>query len=252
MTADEFIFRGDLQKTPLPEMLATIHRYGVPGVMDFKSAGKTRKLYFIDGDVIFAASSDRADSLGDFLRRSGRISDAELEVSISELTRSKGKRHGNILVEMGFLKREELGAAVREQVQSILWGLFNWTEGEVGFRVGRFKDEEVYKIRIPTPRAILSGCKHIKDAKIVMGRLGNRSTTFKSLEVPAHLENLQLDSSERTVWKLVDGKRSLFEICEQGPLSAGINARILYALMYLQLIEKTAATTPGIRIKAKG
>ena len=30
----EFVFRGDITDTPIPEMLATIHRYGVPGVME--------------------------------------------------------------------------------------------------------------------------------------------------------------------------------------------------------------------------
>jgi len=252
MSTDEFVYRGHLEETPLPKMLATIHRHGIPGVMDFIREEDSKKLYFIDGDVIFASSSDRKDSLGDYLLKKGRITEAQLEVSIMELKSSQGKRHGSILVEMGFLKREELGAAVRDQVQNILWSLFNLKEGKVRFKVGRFKDDEVYKIKIPTPRAILSGCKHISDAKMVMGTLGNRSTVFKPLPIPAHLENLHLDSSERAILNLVDGKRTLYEVCEQGPLGAGVNARILYALMHLQLVEKVSTSSSGIRIKAKG
>jgi len=252
MSAGEFIYHGDLAKTPLPEILATIHRYGVPGVLEFKREEESRKLYFIGGDVIFASSSDRADSLGDFLLKQGRITESQLQVSVMELKRSTGQRHGNILVQMGFLKAEELGSVVREQVQSILWSLFNWDQAVVSFTVGRFKDDEVYKIKIPTPRAILSGCKHIKDVKPVMARLGSRSTVFRRREMPEHLENLQLDSSERSLLQMIDGKQTLFEICEAGPLSAGVNARILDAFMHLQLIEKVDLKTPGIRIKAKG
>ncbi len=251
MSDGEFIYRGDLGRSPVPEILATIHRYGVPGVLEFHRGDGRRKLYFLDGDVIFASSSDRADSLGDFLLKEGRITQSQLEVSIAELRRSQGKRHGKILVQMGFLRPEDLGSAVREQVQGILWGLFNWTEGEVKFSVGRFKDDEVYKIKIPTPRAILSGCKHIVDAKPVMARLGSRSTIYRRLEMPNHLENLQLDSSERAVLQSVDGKKTLIEICEAGPLSAGVNARILDAFMHLGLIERANASSPGIRIKAK-
>lgn len=250
MSDGEFIYRGDLEKSPVPEILSTIHRYGVPGVLEFHRGDENRKLYFLDGDIIFASSSNRSESLGDFLLKKGRITEAQLEVSIAELRRSK-ERHGKILVQMGFLKPEELGSAVREQVQGILWGLFNWVEGEVMFSVGRFKDDEVYKIKIPTPRAVLSGCKHIADAKLVMSRLGSRSTVFRRLEMPEHLENLLLDSSERSVLQMVDGKKTLYEICEEGPLSAGVNARILDAFMYLQLIEKVDAATHGIRIKAK-
>jgi len=85
-----------------------------------------------------------------------------------------------------------------------------------------------------------------------MARLGSRSTIFRRLEIPEHLENLHLDSSERGVLQMVDGKKTLFEICEAGPLSAGVNARVLDALMHLQLIEKIDLSAPGIRIKAKG
>ncbi len=132
MIGEEYVFRGDLARTPLPEMLATIHRHGVPGVMEFTDDEGTTRLYFTDGDVIFATSSNRGESLGDYLLSKGRITEAQLKVSSEELERSPGKRHGSILVQMGFLRSEELGIAVREQVQSILWGLFNWADGRGG------------------------------------------------------------------------------------------------------------------------
>ena len=238
MIGDEYVFRGNLAVTPLPEMLATIHRHGVPGGMEFTGKDETSRLFFIDGDVIFATSSNRGESLGDYLLKKGRITTAQLQVSSEELARSPGKRHGSILVQMGFLTNEELGIAVREQVQNILWSLSNWQEGEVVFRVGRFRDDEVYKIKISTPRAILSGCKHIKDPKIVMARLGGRTTVFRRLKLPEHLEKLNFDTSEYALLDLIDGRTTLFDLCEKGPVNPGVSARILYAFMYLQLVEK--------------
>jgi hypothetical protein len=251
MTAEEFVFRGDLARTPLPEMLATIHRHGVPGVMEFTSEKGTTRLFFIDGDVIFATSSNRGKSLGDHLLSKGRITEAQLKVSSEELDRNPGKRHGSILVQMGFLRSEELGIAVREQVQSILWGLFNWSEGEVVFRVGRFRDDEVYKIKIPTPRAILSGSKHITDAKAVMARLGGRNTVFRREELPDHLENLHLETSEHTMLELVDGRTTLFDLCEKGPMNPGVNARLMYAFMNLHLVERVQSPPSGIKIQVR-
>jgi hypothetical protein len=251
MAADEFVYRGNLAETPLPEMLATIHRHGVPGVMAFTAEDVTKRVFFVDGDVIFATSSDRSESLGDFLLREGRITDEQYRESSDEMLRSPGTRHGSVLVQMGFLTQEQLGEAVREQVQSLVWSVFNWSSGAVTFRVGRFRDDEVYKIKIPTPRVILSGCRRLEDGKAVTTRLGGRNAVFGRLEVPSHLESLELEEAERRLLELVDGKRTLFQLCEKGPLGAGQNARVLYALAVLGLIERESTGGGGIKIQVR-
>ncbi len=250
MQEQEFVYRGDLAETPLPEMLATIHRYRVPGVMELTDGTVTKRIYILDGDVIFATSSDRAESLGDFLLREGRITKAQYRVSCDELARSPGKRHGTILVEMGFLTEEELGPAVRDQVQQILWSLFDWERGSVTFRVGEFRADEVFKLKIPTPRAILSGCRRISDGRRVTARLGGRNTILKRLPVADHLSGLRLERGERELLELVDGRRTLLELCEAGPFSPGLNARTLYAFFALQLVDRERSPS-GVRIQVR-
>ncbi len=249
--AEEFVYRGNLAETPLPEMLATIHRHGVPGVMAFTQGDVTKRVFFVDGDVIFATSSDRSESLGDFLVREHRITADQYRASSEEMLRSPGTRHGSVLVQMGFLTQDELGEAVREQVQTIVWSVFNWQRGSVTFRVGRFRDDEVYKIKIPTPRVILSGCRRLDDGKAVTGRLGGRHAVFGRLAVPPHLEKLELEAAERQLLDLVDGKRTLFQLCEQGPLKAGQNARVLYAMSVLGLIERESTAGGAIKIQVR-
>ena len=251
MAADEFVYRGNLAETPLPEMLATIHRHGVPGVMAFTEADITKRVFFVDGDVIFATSSDRSESLGDFLVREGRITDEQYRQSSDEMLRSPGTRHGSVLVQMGFLTQDELGKAVREQVQTIVWSVFNWKRGAVTFRVGRFRDDEVYKIKIPTPRVILSGCRRLDDGKTVTTRLGGRHAVFGRLKVPQHLESVELEQAEQQVLELVNGKRTLFQLCEEGPLRPGQNARVLYAMSVLGLIERESTGGGAIKIQVR-
>ncbi len=251
MAEADFVYHGNLEETPLPEMLATIHRHAVPGLMEFAREGETKRVFFVDGDVIFATSSDRTESLGDYLLSQGRISKAQYRVSCDELIRSPGRRHGTILVQMGFLREDELGVVVREQVQAILWSLFNWGSGQVSFRVGRFRDDEIYKIKVPTPRAILSGCKRITDAKVVMARLGGRHTVLARVPRPEHLATLTLETGEQELLELVNGKRPLQELCESGPFNPGMNARVLYAFLVLQLVERERAATSGIKIQVR-
>jgi hypothetical protein len=252
MSSDEFVYRSDLEKTPLPEILATVNRYGVPGVLEVSQADVVKRVYLFDGDIIFATSTDRDESLGDYLVQAGEITKAQLQESSHALSQSPGARHGEILVKMGFLDRERLGAAVRKQVQSILWSLFNWDKGQVSFKVGTAKDDEVFKIKIPTARAIVAGCRRIEDPKMITARMGGRGALLKKLPPPPHLEKFRLEPDERELLELVDGKRTLYELCESGPASAGANARILYAFSELQLLTIDPSSSGKILIQVRG
>lgn len=252
MPEGAFIYRGNLSQTPLPEMLATIHRYKVPGVMELSHQGVSKSIYIVDGDVIFSTSSDRRESLGDHLLAKGKITKAQLRVSAGEMARSPGKRHGTVLVELGFLAPDELGPAVREHVQVILWSMFDWEEGEVTFRVGRFRDDEVYKLKIPTPAAIVAGCRRITDGRAVTARLGGRSTVYMPVPRGNHLTGLHLQPEEQRMLEMVDGKKTLLQLCEAGPLPPGVNARLLYAFSVLGMVEKDELShSSGIRIQVR-
>jgi hypothetical protein len=74
VSSARFEFRGDLALTPLPEVLETIHGYKVPGVLSAMKDGIEKKIFISHGDVIFATSGDRHDSLGDYMLRTARIS----------------------------------------------------------------------------------------------------------------------------------------------------------------------------------
>jgi hypothetical protein len=248
MGSDDFIYRGNLAETPMPEMLATIHRYRVPGVMELTAQDMTKTVHILDGDIIFATSSDRKESFGDFLLQKGRITEAQYRVSVDEMDRSPNRRHGSILVDMGFLEPGELGPLVREQVQLILWTLFDWQAGEVSFRVGRFREHERYKIKIPTPRAILAGCRHISDPRRLTTKMGGRQAVLKRARVPEHLRGLRLESSEHDLLELVDGATQLQDLCEQGPYAPGENARVLYAFAVLGIVETATAGSSAIKI----
>ena len=252
MSSGEFVYRSDLQKTPLPEILATVNRYGVPGVLEVVRDQCTKRVYLLDGDIIFATSSDRAESLGDFLVGIGVINEDELRASSDELANQPGARHGEILVRMGLIEEGELGSAIRKQAQAILWSLFNQDEGTVSFMVGRAKDDEVFKIKIPTARAIIAGCRRIADPTTVTARLGGREAVLKRLPRPPHLEDFRLEPDERELLDLVDGKRALFELCESGAASAGANVRVLYAMSKLQLVAVDPASSGKILIQVRG
>lgn len=243
------IYVGELAETPLPEMLATIHRYRVPGMLVAEVGEFTKKVCISGGDIVFAWSTNRAESFGDMLLTSGRITKEQFRDSSIRLLDNPEKRHGQILVEMGLMTEEEMRAHVLEQVQRIVWSLFGVPEGRVTFTLGDFAADEVYRLCIPAPRAILHGCKTVAESKNLLARLGSKNAVFGRLPTPEHLEAVELEPGEEQLLSLVDGERTLFELCEQGPFSAGLNGRILYGLHALGLIVREREHAGGIKVQ---
>src|SRR5438445_6605355 len=111
MATPKFEYRGDLSTLPLPEILATIHRYRVPGVVSVSREGRIRRAYVDDGLVTFAASNERDLGLAAFLLSRGLL-DPETAREAQERRARDGLRMGQVLLQMGALTPERLNAAI--------------------------------------------------------------------------------------------------------------------------------------------
>jgi len=241
-----FEFRGDLSKTPLPEVLQTVHHYRVPGVLVARRGELEKKIYIWNGDVIFASSNDRDDSLGNVLLRAGKLTRAQFDESVTRLiearTSQETRRHGAVLVDMGLLSPEELFASVTRQVKDILYSLFDWEEGEVTFNVGRFRTDEIIQLEVPARHAIVSGVKSVRDARRLVGILGPSWTVFDPSFVPSEIADVALEPGEVRLLQQVDGTKNLRELVGLGPGDAAHNAKLLYAFFVLKLISRRDVT----------
>lgn len=242
-----FEFRGDLSKTPLPEVLQTVHHYRVPGVLVVRRGEAEKKIYLWNGDVIFATSSDREESLGNVLLRSGLLTRAQFDESVKRLVEARAaeetRRHGEVLVEMGLLTKETLVASVTRQVRDLVYTAFDWEEGAVTFAVGRFRTDEIIQLEIPTRQAIVAGVKAVRDPRRLIGLLGPSWTVFDPCYNPAEIGDVALDPAEIRLLQHVDGTKTLRELVGLGPADAGHNAKLLYAFFVLKLISRRDVTS---------
>jgi hypothetical protein len=235
-------FHSDLAETALPEILHTIDRFQVPGVIQASREGVVKHVHIREGNVVHATSTDREDSLGNFLLRTGRISTQDFLDTMREREQLQ-RRHGELLIERGILSPAEVYDAIRQQVEAIVWSLFYWREGRVSFTIGEPEVGHQVRILLPMRQVILRGIKGAPDAKALVARLGRRDTVFALACRTEDLIEGALDRDEYRLLTLVDGRRTLYEICSEGPLAAAENGKILYAFHVLQLIRRVADAT---------
>jgi hypothetical protein len=248
-------YRGDLRTTALPEMLAVVHQIRVSGVVEATYGEFAKKIFLESGYVVHASSSDLADSLGSFLRSSGRLSDGQFHAAMQK--RAEGKRRlGEVLVEQGVLSPGQVFEAIKEHVENIIWSLFSWEEGTVTFQLGEPDLSGVVRIQIPLRQVILQGIKRAANARSLVQRMGGREALFEPHYRFEDLIEVALEDQEYRLLAMVDGKRSLYELCTQGTLAAADNARLLYAFFVLGLIRRAPAasdkpTPGGIKIRLR-
>ena len=232
----KFQYRGNLAETTLPEMLYTIDRFRVPGVVQAshdRDQQVVKRVFIRDGYVVHASSTDRNDSLGVYLRRTGRITLEQFE-RLARAREQTTKRFGTLLVEERLLSPREVFAAIREQVEGIVWSLFYWNEGEVTYGAGDFEPEDMVQIQLSLREVIFEGIKRAPDARALLARLGGRETV--------------LEPCYRT---------TLYDLCSSGPQSPGDNAKLLYAFTVLHLARPAGRGSEGkgpvkIRLESSG
>jgi len=249
-------YRGDLRQTALPEMLAIIDHTRVAGIVEAVYGDATKKIYLENGYVVHASSSELADSLGNYLRRSGHLSDEQYEAAM-ERRAGSSRRLGELLIELKLLAPDEVYQSIREHVEAILWSLFSWEEGVVTFTIGAPDLTGFVRIQIPLRQVVIQGVKRAANAKSIVQRMGGRETLLEPNYKFEELIEVGLERDEYELLSRVDGKKTLYELCTGGPFSAADAARELYAFSVLGLIRKSSSARRerpsggGIRIKLR-
>jgi hypothetical protein len=251
MSSRKFEYRGDLSTLPLPEILATIDRYRVPGVVSISRGGRVRRVSVDDGLVIFAASNEREAGLAAFLLKQG-VLDAETAFEAQERRARDGLRMGQVLLQMGILTPERLNAAIAGQIREIVIGAFEWDAGEAVFEIGARRSADFVRVELPIPELIVEGIRATVNVKRLVRRLGSAQTVLERVPGP----QLSLFSApEQSFYQAVDGKTPLQRLSARGPASQTENVRLLYAFFCFGLLRKVRAVASGakkIQYKTEG
>lgn len=247
--ASRAVFQTDLGQTPLPEILVTVHHHKVPGSIECRRGNEQKDIFVDRGVIIFATSNQVRDSLGDKLLREGKITREQYDESVRRLLSTR-KRQGTILTEMNVIHPDVLFTSLREQIMEIVFSVLSWDAGTVAFRPGRHRQNEFIKSDVPILQCVLQGVRKMPDAKALVARLGTKATVLTRTDRP--VEDFTLEADEQRLLDAIDGKRTLYDLINTPPLPPGMNARILYAFLALQLISTRSPEPLKVRFHTEG
>jgi len=235
--AIEVPLKGDLREYPIAQIFISLNRTGMTGVFTVATPRFTKKVYFKDGDAIFAASNLEDDRLGEMLLKWGKINLQQYDRSV-ELLKKTGKRQGQILVELGYLTPKELYWAVKEQVREIIYSLFNLDHGEYEFVPGPLPTEEVITLRMSIGNLIYEGIKRTTNWSLIRRALPDNLVPRLSSNPLSLFQEIKFSETDKKIFTLIDGKRTVKQIIDNSWISPFDALKILYTLYCLEVIEE--------------
>lgn len=119
---------GNYTFNDLPDILESLRSKKTTGILTLHQDQAVKSLFFKEGNLVYASSSENEDRLGDVLLKSGKITQEHYKIS-SELIKKTGKRQGSILVEMGVISPKDLFAGLKIQIKEIISSVILWEEG---------------------------------------------------------------------------------------------------------------------------
>jgi len=220
--------RGNLSDTSPCEVLSALCRNGATGVLTLQGGGLEKSIYLEKGRIVFAASKDPDDRLGELLLTRGLVKREQLEEASSIIR--PGKRLGTILVESGFLPASELPRWVREQVKEIVFSVFSWGEGAYRFEAGPLPSGEVITLRISTAEIFLAGLRRVQKWSVLRKGAGEIRIPYRL--VPGFrelLKDVHLGKEEESLLLFLESGESSME---QAARNSNLTTLLVYQLFF--------------------
>ncbi|MGH9424530.1 MAG: DUF4388 domain-containing protein, partial [Thermoanaerobaculia bacterium] len=202
MSDDGLSIQGTLAETTVPDLFRSLIRSGETGIVSLEAIGRNDVIYFIDGKITFASSSDPDMGLGEVLLRGGELTLHQYNHAIERLV--VARRIGALLCELGYLQPEELMRAVERQASAIVLNC-------VGYRTGSYTIEftsefppDTISLPLNTDRLILDGVQSIELWSLItrgLGRLDRLLEHVPGADTRAY--SLELTDEESHVFSLL-------------------------------------------------
>ncbi|MFY3743202.1 DUF4388 domain-containing protein [Anaeromyxobacter sp. Red801] len=222
-------FAGSLSALSVPEVIQFVFTSLKTGVLllafgadgehaaapDRPEQLRRRSIFFRDGQVVFASSSEPAERLGPMLVRSGLVRDEDLE-RCRHLV-SAGHPLGQVLVDQGLLSPGQLYEGMTLQVTEILMGSFLEAAGTFAFLEGRTDEQNAVKLPQRTRELLLEGMRRVEEAEQLGRELGGREVVLRRARAGADAGGLA--PLEARLVEAVDGARTLPEAARAASLT---------------------------------
>lgn len=231
------LMKGHLKDFWLADTMIGLQRSMKTGILTVQSGDVIKMVYIKNGDMIFSASNQDEDRLGNMLLRDNIITLDQFNQSVVEMKKT-GLRQGAALVKLGHLAPEGLITAVRHYVERIIESLFILDDGRFVFEEKPLPSEEVITLKLSAGNIIYYGVKGINSEQRIEKGLPPLDGALCFSSAPLDIfQDVKLDQSGKRIISCIDGKTTITEILSITQMDRLEAFRTIYALLSIRMIR---------------
>lgn len=244
----DLVLTADVRAFPIADVLNLVHGSGKSGFLFFQGGDHEKSVYLHRGEVVFAASNQSVDRLGECLLRMGAIDLGQLRDARQRY--APPGLFGRILVERGVLTPRDLWNAVKAQVEEIVRSLFSYDAGNLLFFEGEVKPDNVVRLALPTRRLVAEGLRRRDELLRFLAHVESPRVELEAAPAAA----ADLSGTERAVHAAIGARAPFAEMCVRAGLDPLSGARLLHHLRLVgavRVVERADAGAPAAPAKGR-
>jgi len=238
----EKVLEGNLARFEAPDLLTFLNMCRRTGVLVMERPDQETKLFLREGRPVFATSTKEDLRLGAIVVRMGKVEADRMEPALRQHG-GAGHRLGQILVAEKLLTEAELGSCLKVQVSEVIFDTFRWGQGVFTFWDGVPPPATAVTLEMDLQNLLMEGARRIDERgrlDEVFPDLGMAVETVANPERVKHSVNMTPE--EWKVFFLVDGRRTLKEICQ---LAGNVDEAVTLQIVHNLVTAKFVAVVPA-------
>jgi hypothetical protein len=242
----EQILAGQLARFTVPDLLVFLNVADRTGVLVLEREDVETKIFIREGRPIFATSNREELRLGAVLVRAGKVDKRRMEKVLLQ-QRGGRSRIGQILMAEKLLRSDELASLLKVQVSEVIFDSFSWRDGGFVFYDRVPPPATAVTLEMELPNLILEGLRRIDERDRLPALFPDLNVLVEAVVNPERVKNrVALTQEEWQVFFLVDGRRSLTEICRLvGNADEQATLLIVHNLLAAKFVARLAAPAPA-------
>ena len=240
------ILEGDLTRIEVPDLLTFLNMGHRTGVLALERSEQETKLFFRDGRPVYATSTRDDLRLGSMLVRLGKVQADVLEKVMSGPKRSG--RIGHALLAENILTEAELASFLKVQVSEVIFDTFAWREGVFSFWDGVPPPSTAVTLDMDLQNLLMEGVRRIDERHRLSEVFPDLEMAVEAVANPERVKHsVNLTPDEWKVFFLIDGRRSLADICR---LVGNPDELATLQILYNLVLAKFVAVAPPVPVPA--
>jgi len=247
--------KGNLQDFGTTQLLNLVHLARKTGALQFTQGSNgpsqvdTSELFFRQGKLVHALMSGYDGMLTSMLEKSGKLPPEQADVIRKRSQNLDDKRLAMILIQNGYVSKEDVVQSATRYIQEIVYQLFAWREGQFFFDPNKQPHASRITVPIDLANIIIEGSRRVQESERLEDELPDLNIALKFTDHPdAKLRNISLSEQEWKVISYVKPQNSVRSIARANKMSDLQVRRIVYGLLQAGIVEfvgRPGSAQPG-------